>query len=199
MKTSLLNRPYGRAVLYRLAGLLRWLLWGVRYAVIWPLATLAIVVILLFRMDGSTPGQQMAQEIDRVRAMAPPGQFPVRDCPDPVFTVSSPVPEELTENCPLKITGAEAYAADIDQSLSQTGRLLWATLAMLYVAVAVMIGDRPYRHTPRTSVCGMPADRGLTPVDKENDIRRLTENTNGRFFYSGNKDAEKEGDKNEHA
>lgn len=180
MGNNRLNSLKGRAVLYRLAGLLRWLIWGVKYAVIWPLATIAILVILLFRTGDATPGQQIAQEIGRVRAMAPSGMFPVRDCPDPVFTASSPLPEnlpDLTENCPLKITGAEEYAADINQSLSQTGRILWGTLALLYVSVALMLGDRPYR---------------------PHEFIYATRMANGQVIYSGNKEAEKEGDKNEH-
>ncbi|EHC8541617.1 conjugal transfer protein TraP, partial [Salmonella enterica] len=63
MGNNRLNSLKGRAVLYRIAGLLRWLIWGVKYAIIWPLATTAIVVILLFRTGDTTPGQQMAQEI----------------------------------------------------------------------------------------------------------------------------------------
>ncbi|HIB1519362.1 TPA: conjugal transfer pilus-stabilizing protein TraP [Salmonella enterica subsp. enterica serovar Muenchen] len=175
------NSLKGRAVLYRIAGLLRWLIWGVKYAVIWPLATIAVVVILIFRMDGSTPGQQITQEIGRVRAMAPTGAFPVSVCPDPVFTSSSPLPENLpylTGDCPLKITSADEYAANINQSLSQTGRVLWVTLALLYIAVAVMIGDRPYR---------------------PHEFIYATRMANGQITHSGNKKSEKEGDKNEHA
>lgn len=56
MGNNRLNNLKGRAVLYRIAGLLRWLIWGVKYAVIWPLATTAIVVILLFRTgEGNGP------------------------------------------------------------------------------------------------------------------------------------------------
>ncbi|EBW6363710.1 conjugal transfer protein TraP [Salmonella enterica subsp. enterica serovar Oranienburg] len=178
MGNNRLNSLKRRVVFYRIAGLLRWLFWTVKYAVIWPLATTAIVVILLFRAGDITPGQQMAQEIARVRAMAPSGMFPVRDCPDPVFTVPSPAPENLpslTENCPLKITGAEEYATNIDQSLSQTGWLLWGMLALLYTAVAVMTGDRPYR-----------------PCEFKYGILRA----NGQIVYSGNKNSENEGDKN---
>ncbi|HFZ8316030.1 TPA: conjugal transfer pilus-stabilizing protein TraP [Salmonella enterica subsp. enterica serovar Litchfield] len=178
MKSNQPDNLKGRVVFYRIAGLLRWLFWTVKYAVIWPLATTAIVVILLFRTGNTTPGQQMAQEIGRVRAMAPSGMFPVRDCPDPVFTVPSPAPENLpslTENCPLKITGAEEYAANIDQALSQTGWLLWGMLALLYTAVAVMTGDRPYR-----------------PYEFKYGTRRA----NGQIVYSGNKNSENEGDKN---
>lgn len=115
-----------------------------------------------------------------MRAMAPPGAFPVSVCPDPVFTSSSPLPENLpylTGDCPLKITSAEEYAANINQSLSQTGRVLWVTLALLYVAVAVMIGDRPYR---------------------PHEFIYATRMANGQIIYSGNKKSEK-GDKNEHA
>lgn len=180
MGNNRLNSLKGRAILYRIAGLLRWLIWGVKYAVIWPLATIAVVVILTLRMEGSTPGQQIAQEIGRVRAMAPPGAFPVSVCPDPVFTSSSPLPENLpylTGECPLKITSADEYAANINQSLSQTGRVLWVTLALLYVAVAVMIGDRPYR---------------------PHEFIYAARMANGQIIYSGNKKSEK-GDKNEHA
>ncbi|HIB1596914.1 TPA: conjugal transfer pilus-stabilizing protein TraP [Salmonella enterica subsp. enterica serovar Muenchen] len=173
------NSLKGRAVLYRIAGLLRWLIWGVKYAVIWPLATIAVVVILIFRMESSTPGQLMAQEIGKVRAMAPSGTFPVSVCPDPLLTASSPLPENLpylTGDCPLKITSAEEYAANINQSLSQTGRILWGTLALLYVSVALMLGDRPYR---------------------PHEFIYATRMANGQIIYSGNKKSEKEGDKNE--
>ncbi|ENO7970166.1 conjugal transfer protein TraP [Salmonella enterica] len=200
MGNNRLNSLKGRAVLYRIAGLLRWLIWGVKYVVIWPLATIAVVVIVLLQMEETTPGQLLAQEIGQVRATAPSGMFPVRDCPDPVFSASSPFPESLaylTENCPLKITGAAEYAADIDRSLLQTGRGVWGTLALLYVALAVMSGDRPYRHNPLTYAYDT-ATNNLKHIDKENEIRTLKENTNGQVSYSGNKEAEKEGDKNEH-
>ncbi|EDP2539613.1 conjugal transfer protein TraP, partial [Salmonella enterica subsp. enterica serovar Enteritidis] len=42
------------------------------------------------------------------------------------------------------------------------------------------------------------ATNNLKYIDKENEIRTLKENTNGQVYYSGNKEAEKEGDKNEH-
>ncbi|ELE5724287.1 conjugal transfer protein TraP, partial [Salmonella enterica] len=84
-----------------------------------------------------------------------------------------------------------------DQSLSQTGWLLWGMLALLYTAVAVMIGDRPYRHNPLTYAYDT-ATNNLKYIDKENEIRTLKVNTNGQVSYSGNKEAKKEGDKNEH-
>ncbi|EGQ7035774.1 conjugal transfer protein TraP [Salmonella enterica] len=177
MGNNRLNSLKGRAVLYRIAGLLRWLIWGVKYVVIWPLATIVVVVIVLLQMEETTPGQLLAQEIGQVRATAPSGMFPVRDCPDPVFSASSPFPESLaylTENCPLKIAGAAEYAADIDRSLSQTGRGVWGTLALLYVALAVMSGNRP-------------------------EVKYATRMARGEIIYSGNKTSEQKGDKNEHA
>ncbi|OPU89065.1 conjugal transfer protein TraP, partial [Salmonella enterica subsp. enterica serovar Enteritidis] len=59
MGNNRLNSLKGRAVLYRIAGLLGWVIWGVLYAIFWPLAAPAIVVILLFRRGGTTPGQEM--------------------------------------------------------------------------------------------------------------------------------------------
>ncbi|OPP80273.1 conjugal transfer protein TraP, partial [Salmonella enterica subsp. enterica serovar Enteritidis] len=63
MGNNRLNSLKGRAVLYRIAGLLRWLIGGVKYAIIWTLATTAIVVILRVRTGDTPRGQQMAQEI----------------------------------------------------------------------------------------------------------------------------------------
>ncbi|EIR3047060.1 hypothetical protein LWV72_004737, partial [Salmonella enterica] len=82
MGINLLNRLKGRTVLYRFADLLRWLIWVVRYAVIWPLATMALMVLFLFWKDNTTAGQMMAQQIDYVREIAPAGQFPIGDCPE---------------------------------------------------------------------------------------------------------------------
>ncbi|EAM8464738.1 conjugal transfer protein TraP, partial [Salmonella enterica] len=101
-------------------------------------------------------------------------------CPEPILTASSPLPENLpylTGDCPLKITSAEEYAANINQALSRTGQILWITLALLYVSVALMLGDRPYR---------------------PHEFIYATRMANGQVIYSGNKSSEK-GDKNEHA
>ncbi|WP_423825587.1 conjugal transfer protein TraP, partial [Salmonella enterica] len=38
MGNNRLNSLKGRAVLYRIAGLVRWLILGVKYAIIWPRA-----------------------------------------------------------------------------------------------------------------------------------------------------------------
>ncbi|OPN18620.1 conjugal transfer protein TraP, partial [Salmonella enterica] len=57
MGNNRLNSLKGRAVLYRIAGLLRWLIWGVIYAIFWPLAATAIVVSLIFRTGETRPGQ----------------------------------------------------------------------------------------------------------------------------------------------
>ncbi|WP_234805186.1 conjugal transfer protein TraP, partial [Salmonella enterica] len=59
MGNNRLNSLKGRAVLYRIAGLLRWLIWGVKSAIIWPLAPTAIVGILLFGAGDTAPGRQL--------------------------------------------------------------------------------------------------------------------------------------------
>lgn len=70
----------GDALIFRVAFVVRWLLWVVRFVVIWPLATMALMALFVLWKDNTTPGKLLVQEIDFVRQTAPAGQFPVREC-----------------------------------------------------------------------------------------------------------------------
>ncbi|EAU5656455.1 conjugal transfer protein TraP [Salmonella enterica] len=180
MGINLLNRLKGRTVLYRLADLLRWLIWVVRYAVIWPLATMALMVLFLFWKDNTTAGQMMAQQIDYVREIAPAGQFPIGDCPEVhemIYLHSFPreLSDPLDKRCTVIFTDAAGYIEETDRSLGQLGKALWSTLALLYVSLAVMTGNRPY--VPR-------------------EFKYGTRMATGQVIYSENKTSGKEGDGN---
>ncbi|EOA1754871.1 conjugal transfer protein TraP [Salmonella enterica] len=58
----------------------RWAIWGIRWAVIWPLATMVLFIALMLWNDGTTPGQLMAREIELVRVNTVTGQFSVNVC-----------------------------------------------------------------------------------------------------------------------
>ncbi|WP_249941856.1 conjugal transfer pilus-stabilizing protein TraP, partial [Escherichia coli] len=70
----------GDALTFRVAFVVRWLLWVVRFVVIWPLATMALMALFVLWKDNTTPGKLLVKEINFVRQTAPAGQFPVSEC-----------------------------------------------------------------------------------------------------------------------
>ncbi|EDW0192031.1 hypothetical protein TL42_004308 [Salmonella enterica subsp. enterica] len=124
----------------------RWAIWGIRWAVIWPLATMVLFIALMLWNDGTTPGQLMAREIELVRVNTVTGQFSVNVCRESdLLTTPPPL---LADNCPITMTDAAGYAAERDRMLLQLGKAVWATLALLYVALAVMTGAVPGKAAP---------------------------------------------------
>ena len=65
----------GDALIFRVAFVVRWLLWVVRFVVIWPLATMALMALFVLWKDNTTPGKLLVQEIDFVRQTAPAAYF----------------------------------------------------------------------------------------------------------------------------
>lgn len=47
----------GDALTFRVAFVVRWLLWVVRFVVIWPLATMALMALFVLWKDNTTPGK----------------------------------------------------------------------------------------------------------------------------------------------
>ncbi|WP_250147436.1 conjugal transfer pilus-stabilizing protein TraP, partial [Escherichia coli] len=70
----------GDALTFRVAFVVRWLLWVVRFVVIWPLATMVLMALFVLWKDNTTPGKLLVKEINFVRQTAPAGQFPVSEC-----------------------------------------------------------------------------------------------------------------------
>lgn len=54
-----------------------WLFWYLKYAVILPLATMALLALLVLWKDNTTPGKLLVQEIEYVRDRTPAGLYPV--------------------------------------------------------------------------------------------------------------------------
>lgn len=124
----------------------RWAIWGIRWAVIWPLATMVLFIALMLWKDGTTPGQLMAREIDQVRVNTVAGQFSVNVCRESdLLTTPPPL---LADSCPVTMTDAAGYAAERDRMFLQLGKAVWTTLALLYVSLAVMTGVVPVKNAP---------------------------------------------------
>lgn len=167
---------------FRVAFAIRWLLWAVKFVVIWPLATIALLVLLVFWKGDTTPGQLLAEHIEYVRAASPTGQYPVSDCPDVYESIdfhSSPwEPPSLDNRCAVIFTDAAGYIEDINLSLSRAGKALWVILSFLYTSLAVIAGNRPDGQ-PRPFKYGTrkPDNR---VVYTENTVRTLIEDMNNR-------------------
>ncbi|HAH2030687.1 TPA: conjugal transfer protein TraP [Escherichia coli] len=132
----------GDALTFRAAFVVRWLLWVVRFVVIWPLATMVLMALLVLWKDNTTPGQLLIQEIDFVRETAPAGQFPVRECLPSLHDL----PGGAEEICRYRNVGAAEYVRETDRSLMQLVSALWVTLALMYMSFAVGSGKYPVLH-----------------------------------------------------
>ncbi|EMQ5324854.1 conjugal transfer protein TraP [Escherichia coli] len=184
----------GDALTFRVAFVVRWLLWVVRFVVIWPLATMALMALFVLWKDNTTPGQLLVQEIDFVRQTAPAGQFPVRECLPSLHDL--PGAEEKI--CRYRAADAADYVRETDRSLMQLVTALWATLALMYVSLAVISGKYPVLPGKMKCIRGGTADERLTEVYTEDaslpeKIRKCP------VYFPDDRTNRNNGDKNEHA
>ncbi|WP_282808389.1 conjugal transfer protein TraP [Hafnia alvei] len=132
---------------YRLSllfSVLRWVNFLILYAVIYPLATMAIGVILLFWMGPMTPGQTLVAEIESVQKLG----YTLNDCSSVEGQLSDKpvkplVPSLLQKNCHSIPTDAAGYAANIDRRSRANFLKGWLMLALVFMVGAVAIGRAP--------------------------------------------------------
>lgn len=126
-------------------GVLRWLIWTVKYGVVLPLTTMMIVVVFLFWLNDMTPGKIMAREIERTKAGTGAGEFLVHKCPPPLQThPGHPGRPELPvtdlksgEGCLVVVTDAAGYADGVNTSLRDWLANVWLTLALMFTIPGV--------------------------------------------------------------
>lgn len=163
MANNMSSRQACHAARYVVARVLRGLLWCLKYTVILPLATMALMALLVLWKDNTTPGKLLVQEIDFVRQTAPAGQFPVREClpslPD--------LPGAEEKICRYRAADAADYARETDRSLMQLVTALWATLALMYVSLAVISGKYPVLPGKMKCIRVVTADEYLKDVYTE--------------------------------
>ena len=104
----------GDALTFRVAFVVRWLLWVVRFVVIWPLATMALMALFVLWKDNTTLGKLLVKEINFVRQTAPAGQFPVSEC---WFSSSdSSGRSEIQDICHYRAADSADYVRETDRS-----------------------------------------------------------------------------------
>ncbi|EAA6923136.1 conjugal transfer protein TraP [Salmonella enterica] len=140
-------------LLYRL----RWLAWAFHYLIVWPAATLMLLVAMLLWMENTTPGEAMAQEIMSVTHNVSSGEFRIAACLDePLQPFIPPAPQNNSSGLTLHhapsavcqdrgsvVTDAKGYAVHVNDSLRVvTG--LWIVMAIVFSGAALLMGCRPY-------------------------------------------------------
>ncbi|WP_096980382.1 conjugal transfer pilus-stabilizing protein TraP [Escherichia coli] len=185
----------GDALTFRVAFVVRWLLWVVRFVVILPLATMALMALFVLWKDNTTPGKLLVQEIDFVRQTAPAGQFPVREC----FPSLPDLPGAEEKICRYRAADAADYVRETDRSLMQLVTAFWATLALMYMSFAAGTGKYPMMWPGKMKCVRLgTADERLKDVLTED--ASLPEKIRKYPVYSpDNRTNRNNGDKNEHA
>ncbi|EPI8979283.1 conjugal transfer pilus-stabilizing protein TraP [Escherichia coli] len=171
----------GDALIFRVAFVVRWLLWVVRFVVIWPLATMALMALFVLWKDNTTPGKLLVQEIDFVRQTAPAGQFPVRECLPSLHDL----PGGAEKICRYRAADAADYVRETDRSL-------------MYMSFAAGTGKYPMWPGKMKCVRVAAADERLKGVYTEDaslpeKIRKCP------VYFPDDRAIRNNGDKNEHA
>ncbi|EJF5652341.1 conjugal transfer protein TraP [Salmonella enterica] len=136
---------------------LRWLAWAFHYLIVWPAATLMLLVAMLLWMENITPGEAMAQEIMSVTHNVSSGEFRIAACLDEPLQLVIPAtpqgkssgltlhgaPSAICQDIGSDVTDAKGYTAHVDGALSPF-KLLWIVMAIVFSGAALLMGCRPY-------------------------------------------------------
>lgn len=140
---SLFMNHYFSVLMRSGRGVLRWLIWTVKYGVVLPLMTMMIVVVFLFWQADMTPGKIMVREIELTKAGTGAGEFLVRECPLPQTPPGLPVADvpvtglKSGEGCLVVVTDAAGYAGRVDTNLRDWLANVWLILALMFTLPGV--------------------------------------------------------------
>ncbi|EAM4785184.1 conjugal transfer protein TraP [Salmonella enterica] len=194
MANNMSSRQACYAARYVVARVLRGLFWCLKYAVILPLATMALMALFVLWKDNTTPGKLLVQEINFVRQTAPAGHFPVRECLPSLHDL--PGGEEKI--CRYRAADAADYVRETDRSLMQLVTALWATLALMFMLFAAGTGKKTVCPGKMKYARVAAADKRLKEVYTEDaslpgKIRKC------HVYFPDDRTNRNNGDKNEHA
>lgn len=134
---------------------LRWLRWFFQYAVVYPMATMMLLIVTALWCGHITPGQMLVNTIESVQREG----YVIHDCTGPASrealngdAVKPLLPPVLQEDCSSFSTDAAGYAAHIDQGYTKNIFWLWFLMAVVFTGVAVVFGRTPASRTGITWV-----------------------------------------------
>ncbi|HFN4818541.1 TPA: conjugal transfer pilus-stabilizing protein TraP [Escherichia coli] len=183
MANNMSSRQACHAARYVVARVLRGLFWCLKYTVILPLATMALMALFVLWKDNTTPGKLLVKEINFVRQTAPAGQFPVSEC---WFSSSdSSGRSEIQDICHYRAADAADYVRETDRSL-------------MYVSLAAITGKYPVLPGKMKCIRVVTADEYLKDVYSE-DASLLGKIRKCHVYFPDDRTNRSNGDKNEHA
>ncbi len=135
---------------------LRWLF---QYAVVYPMATMMLLIVTALWRGHITPGQMLVNTIESVQREG----YAIHDGTGPASrealngdAVKPLLPPVLQEDCSSFSTDAAGYAAGyaahIDQGYTKNILWLWFLMAVVFTGVAVVFGRTPASRTGITWV-----------------------------------------------
>lgn len=131
---------------------LRWLRWLFQYAVVYPMATMMLLIITVLWRGHIAPGQMLVNTIESVQREG----YVIQDCAGPAsreaLNGDAVKPLLSPEDCTTVSTDAAGYAAHIDQGYTKNILCLWLLLAVVFTGVAVVFGRTPASRTGITWV-----------------------------------------------
>ncbi|WP_457920249.1 conjugal transfer protein TraP [Klebsiella oxytoca] len=134
---------------------LRWFRWLIQHAVVYPLATMMLLIVTVLWRGHITPGQMLVNTIESVQREG----YVIHDCTGPASrealngdAVKPLLPPVLQEDCSSFSTDAAGYAAHIDQGYTKNILWLWFLMAVVFTGVAVVFGRTPASRTGITWV-----------------------------------------------
>ncbi|HFZ1748412.1 TPA: conjugal transfer protein TraP [Klebsiella oxytoca] len=134
---------------------LRWFRWLIQHTVVYPLATMMLLIVTVLWRGHITPGQMLVNTIESVQREG----YVIHDCTGPASrealngdAVKPLLPPVLQEDCSSFSTDAAGYAAHIDQGYTKNILWLWFLMAVVFTGVAVVFGRTPASRTGITWV-----------------------------------------------
>lgn len=141
---------------------LRWLRWLFQYAVVYPMATMMLLIVAALWRGHITPGQMLVTAVESVQREG----YVTYDCtgPDPAGELNGrevkpllPLPPVLQKDCTAIAASAAEYAAWLDHRYTNNLLRLWLMMAVVFMGGAVV-----FRRTPasRTGITWVRDARG---------------------------------------
>lgn len=140
-----------KSVITLVLSALRWLLWLMLYAVVYPLAMMMLLAVVVFWRGQTTPGQMLVKTIESVQregyvtydycSPVPGGELNGNEV-KPLLP-----PPVLKEDCVAAMTDAAGYAAHIYRVCTKNILWLWLLMAVVFTGGAVVLGLTPARRT----------------------------------------------------
>ena len=135
---------------------MRWFRWLIQHEVVYPLATMMLLIVTVLWRGQLTPGQMLVNTIESVLLEG----YVIHDCAEPALRSQLdggevkpllPSPPVL-EDCATVSPDAAGYAAHIDRIYTNNILCLWLLMAVVFTGAAVVFGRTPVSRTGITWV-----------------------------------------------